>query len=125
MSSALAGRCFTLCHLGSPRAPKLPFNIWSLASTLGHRGGSGSKESACSAGDPGQEDPLEKEMATHSSILAWEIPWTEASSKLQSMRLERVSHSHLVSSTAGSPVDGNDQPSWHCLRHRSLYPGAI
>ena len=27
--------------------------------------------------DPGQEDPLEKEMATHSSILAWKIPWTE------------------------------------------------
>ena len=37
------------------------------------------KESACNAGDlgsiPGQEDPLEKEMATHSSILAWRIPW--------------------------------------------------
>ena len=39
------------------------------------------KESACSAGDlgliPGQEDPLEKEMATYSRILAWKIPWTE------------------------------------------------
>jgi len=34
----------------------------------------------------GQEDPLEKEMATHSSILAWEIPWTEELGKLQSMR---------------------------------------
>ena len=33
----------------------------------------------------GQEDPLEKEMATHSSILAWEITWTEKSDKLQSM----------------------------------------
>ena len=33
----------------------------------------------------GQEDPLEKEMATHSSILAWEIPWTEESSRLQSI----------------------------------------
>ena len=32
------------------------------------------KESACSAGDTGQEDPLEKELATHTSILAWEIP---------------------------------------------------
>ena len=31
----------------------------------------------------GQEDPLEKEMATHSSILAWEIPWTEESGGLQ------------------------------------------
>ena len=33
----------------------------------------------------GQEDPLEKEMATHSSILAWRIPWTEEPGKLQSM----------------------------------------
>ena len=33
----------------------------------------------------GQEDPLEKEIATHSSILAWEIPWTEEPSRLQSM----------------------------------------
>ena len=32
-----------------------------------------------------QEDPLEKEMATHSSILAWEIPWTEEPGELQSM----------------------------------------
>ena len=33
----------------------------------------------------GQEDPLEKEIATHSSILAWRIPWTEEPSRLQSM----------------------------------------
>ena len=36
----------------------------------------------------GWEDPLEKEMATHSSILAWEIPWTEEPGRLQSMRKE-------------------------------------
>ena len=40
----------------------------------------------------GQEDPLEKEMATHSSILAWEIPWTEEPDRLQSMWLQRVGH---------------------------------
>ena len=40
----------------------------------------------------GGEDPLEKEMATHSSILAWEIPWTENPGKLQSMGLQRVGH---------------------------------
>ena len=40
----------------------------------------------------GWEDPLEKEMATHSSILAWEIPWTEESGRLQSMALQRVGH---------------------------------
>ena len=40
----------------------------------------------------GQEDPLEKEMATHSSILAWKIPWTEGPDGLQSMGLQRVRH---------------------------------
>ena len=40
----------------------------------------------------GQEDPLEKEMATHSSILAWKIPWTEESGGLQSMGSQRVGH---------------------------------
>ena len=40
----------------------------------------------------GQEDPLEKEMTTHSSFLAWEIPWTEEPSRLQSMGLQRVGH---------------------------------
>ena len=40
----------------------------------------------------GQEDPLEKEMATHSSILAWRIPWTEEPGGLQSMGLQRVRH---------------------------------
>ena len=39
-----------------------------------------------------QEDPREKEMATHSSILAWKIPWKEESGRLQSMGLERVGH---------------------------------
>ena len=37
-----------------------------------------------------QEDPLEKEMATHSSILAWKIPWTEEPVRLWSMGLQRV-----------------------------------
>ena len=40
----------------------------------------------------GQEDSLEKEMATHSSILAWEIPWTKEPGGLRSMRLQRVRH---------------------------------
>ena len=47
---------------------------------------SAGKESACNAGDlgliPGWEDPLEKEMATHSSLLAWEIPWSEEPGEL-------------------------------------------
>ena len=40
----------------------------------------------------GQEDPLEKEMATHSSILAWKIPGTEETDGLQSMGLQKVGH---------------------------------
>ena len=40
----------------------------------------------------GQEDPLEKEMATHSSILAWKIPWMEEPGRLQSMGSLRVGH---------------------------------
>ena len=53
-------------------------------------------ESACSAGDLGStlgwEDPLEKEKATHFSILAWEIPWTEELGGLQSTGSQRVGH---------------------------------
>ena len=40
----------------------------------------------------GREDPLEKGMATHSSIPAWRIPWTDEPGGLQSMRLQRVGH---------------------------------
>ena len=40
----------------------------------------------------GWEDPLEKEMATHSSILAWKFPWTDEPGGLRSIRLQRVGH---------------------------------
>ena len=40
----------------------------------------------------GREDPLEKEMAIHSSTIAWKIPWMEESDRLQSMGLQRVGH---------------------------------
>ena len=53
-------------------------------------------EFACNAGDQvqslGWEDSLEKEMAIHSSILAWKIPWTEEPGRLQSMGSQRVRH---------------------------------
>ena len=45
----------------------------------------------------GGEDPLEKQMATHSSTLAWKIPWTEESGRLQSMGLQRVEHDWATS----------------------------
>ena len=56
---------------------------------MGFHGGSDGKESACNVEIQvrllGQEDPLERRMATHSSILAWRIPWTEESGGLQCM----------------------------------------
>ena len=57
-------------------------------------------ESACNVGDPGREDPLEKGMATHSSILAWRIPWTEEPGGLQSKGLKES--------------DTTEQLSTHC-----------
>ena len=51
---------------------------------MGFPGDSDGKESACSAGNLGGEDPLEEGMATHSSI-AWRIPWTEEPGGLSSM----------------------------------------
>ena len=64
---------------------------------LGVPGGSGGRESACNAGDPdsiflGQEDPMEKEMTTHSSIFTWRIPWTEEPGGFQAIGLQRVGH---------------------------------
>ena len=59
---------------------------------MGFPGGSDGKESAWNAGDLGWKDPLEKEMATQFSILAWRIPWTEKPGGLQSMGLQRVGH---------------------------------
>ena len=63
---------------------------------LGTPFGSDGRESACTATDlgstPGGEDPLEKGVATHSSILAWRTPWTEEPGGLPSMGSQRVRH---------------------------------
>ena len=63
----------------------------------GFYGSSDGKESACIAGDPGlipdlERYTLEKEMVTHSSILAWRISWTEKPGRLQSIGLQRSGH---------------------------------
>ena len=64
---------------------------------MGFPGGASGKEPPANAGDvrgtrsiPGLEDLLEESMATHSSIPAWRIPWTEESGRLQCMSLQRV-----------------------------------
>ena len=66
---------------------------------MGFPGGSAVKNLSHNAGDAsdwvqslGQENPLEKEMATHSSILAWRILWTEEPGRIQSMGSQRVGH---------------------------------
>ena len=45
----------------------------------------------------GEEEPLEEEMATHSSILAWRIPWTEEPGCKESDTTERLTHTHILS----------------------------
>ena len=67
-----------------------------LKGVTGFPGGSDGKDSACNVGDLGSilgwEDPLEKGMATHSSILAWRIPRTEEPGGLLSMESQRIRH---------------------------------
>ena len=67
----------------------------------------------------GQEDPLEEEMATHSSILAWEIPWTEEPERLQSMGSQRVGHSWSTNTFTFHFVD---EP-WPLTVHRGFLRG--
>ena len=71
-------------------------DFYSSFKPLDSPDGSDGKASAYNAGDwvqsLGQEDPLEKEMVTHSSILAWRIPWTEEPDRLQSTGSKRVRH---------------------------------
>ena len=55
----------------------------------------------------GQEDPLEKEMATLSSILAWEVPWTEEPGGLQSMESQRVGYDLVTKRTTVVILNNN------------------
>ena len=52
----------------------------------------------------GQEDPLEKEMVTHSSILAWRIPWTEQPGRIQSKGSQRVRHDWMANTSTPRPL---------------------
>ena len=59
---------------------------------MGFPSASEGKQSAYNGRSLGQEDPLEKKMATHFSTLAWKIPWTEKPGRLQSMGSQTVGH---------------------------------
>ena len=68
----------------------------------------------------GWEDPLEKGMATHSSILAWRIPWAEEPGGLQCMESQRVGHdwatnTHTPTHTCPLPLWGSRTRRLHCL----------
>ena len=74
-----------------------------------------------------QEDPLEEEMATHSSILAWKVPWTEELGGLQSMESQRVKHAwaltHLKINGLNIPNKRIRLSDW--FKNSSLYDPAI
>ena len=65
----------------------------------------------------GGEDALEKEMGTHSSILAWKIPWIEQPHKLQSRGLQRIRH-NLVTKQHQQPIGGRTKSgmTYTCIR---------
>ena len=81
-------------------APSSINNFMLPSSSLGFPGGASGKESTCQGKKHeatrvqslSREDPLEEEMATHSSILAWRIPWREEPGGLQSMGSQKVRH---------------------------------
>ena len=86
---------------------RLGFKRWlrgkkkqNLSKGMGLPDASDGKESACNVGSwvwsLGWEDPLEKSMATHSSILAWRIPWEDEAGRLQSMGLQRVRYDWMT-----------------------------
>ena len=68
----------------------------------------------------GWEDPLEKGMATHSSILAWRIPWTEESGRLQPMELQRVRHDGVTSTFIIRLESGNQEHNFNFLLQKIL-----
>ena len=86
----LSGNCFLFTS--APNCGRIAFLLTELE---GFSGGSDGKESAIQetwVQPLGQEDPLEKGMATHPSVLAQRLPWTEEPGRLQSMGLQRVRH---------------------------------
>ena len=88
----------------------------------------GGKESSCNAGDTrdevwslGWEDPLEKEMATHSSIFAWEIPWAEKPGRLQSMGCKELDVTERLSKQASKNNAATNHLNYISLMTRVKY----
>ena len=75
----------------------------------------------------GWEDPLKKDMGTHSSIFAWRIPWTEAPGGIQSMGLQRAGHDSVTEHTRTSVLaalethfSGGKPTSSHFVKHTEM-----
>ena len=99
------GQCFTSLTSGGTQAFLVPQMVQNLPATAG------------GLQSLGQEDPLEKGMATYSSILTWRIPQTERPGGLQSMCSQRVKHDWAIN-TGGTQqwavkVNRNSMPMWH------------
>ena len=69
----------------------------------------------------GREDPLEKEMATHSSALAWKIPWMEMPGRLQAMGLQRVRHDWATSLSFPLLIINQKIDNLKCNKWRSIH----
>ena len=94
---------------------------------MGFPGGASGKECACQCRrhemqvrSLGQEDPLEEGMATHSSILAWRIPWTGEAGRLQSVGLQRVGNDW-----SGLALTQHTRPKWHYCIYYIIYSSTI
>ena len=90
-------------------------------------GGSDGKKSACNAGDPSSISGsgryrLEKGMATHSSILAWGIPWKEEPGGLQSMVLQRIRHNWATKHNTAHTFMAR---TWYSKRYGIIFPSLI
>ena len=70
---------------------------------------------------PNWEDPLEKEMATHSSVLAWETPWTEEPGGLQSTGSHTVRHDHATKVSPPYKLPSQKLKASFSLFHSILY----
>ena len=116
-------RVLLVSYSPPPEGPPARETFKFLSSPLKEKkdfpGDSECRESACKAWDLGWEDPLEEGMATDSSILAWEIPWTEEAAGLQSMGLQRSRQKEKMSSYSHTGLYNDKSTQRPCVNSSS------